>query len=454
MPQALENRQMSIVRRWFGPMPGRNEARAMSWMALAAAVILCGITIFRGVHGQAFMGRPVGGDFVEFYVIGKILNNFDAARIYDLKLAVDLQHSTLPSMAETQMLVYGHAPYIALLFKPFAMLPYLWAYAAWLGFSAALYLTGITLLFRATALPAEHRATGFLLAVSFMPFIFETWIGGQLSVVIFFLWTLFFCFRRQNRLFLAGLALALGIFKPTLVALPLVMLIIGRRWRILQGFATGAAAVAALSLGTVGVDGCRAWVNTLMFAGRMTVGPEEAWHLAKSVDMSSFFHLLLFNASPLTGVVVAAAGILAFAALARAWWQSSGWEAAPGAENWLWAATLGLTLVVSSYAPIYDAILMVPAAALAAGALEGRSREEQGSFRGWLLLLYVAAWITQPMAEFLHLQIYTLVLAGYAIWSLQLAQRTVLSTRAWQPIGLLDQNAISMPGKNVLRPRI
>jgi len=91
---------------------------------------------------------------------------------------------------------------------------------------------------------------------------------------------------------------------------------------------------------------------------------------------------------------------------------------------------------------------------LAAGALEGRSREEQGSFRGWLLLLYMAAWITQPMAEFLHLQIYTLVLAGYAIWSLQLAQRTVLSTRAWQPIGLLDQNAISMPGKNVLRPRI
>src|SRR5579862_3900990 len=137
----------SRLRRWFGPMPGRNEARAMSWMAVAAAVIICGITIIRGFHGQTFMGRPVGGDFVEFYVIGKILNNFDAARIYDLKLAVDLQHSTLPSMAETQMLVFAHAPYIALLFKPFAMLPYLWSYGAWLLFSAALYLTGITLLF-------------------------------------------------------------------------------------------------------------------------------------------------------------------------------------------------------------------------------------------------------------------------------------------------------------------
>jgi hypothetical protein len=426
----------------------------MSLMAVAAGVILCGISIFRGFHGQAFMGRPMGGDFIEFYVIGKILNNFDPSRLYDLKLAVDLQHSILPSMAETQMLVYGHAPYIALLFKPFAMLPYLWAYAAWLGFSAALYLTGITLLFRATALPAEHRTTGFLLAVSFMPFIFETWIGGQLSVVIFFLWSLFLCFRHQNRLFLAGVALALGIFKPTLIALPLAMLLIGRRWRILQGFATGAAVMAALSIKMIGLYGCRAWVDTLLFNGRVAAGPGEAWHLAKSVDISSFFHLLLFNASPLTGIVVVAGGILGFAVLARAWWQSTGWAAAPAAENWLLAATLCLTLVVNSYAPIYDAILVVAAAALAGGAMEGGGREAQEAFRGWLLLLYMAAWITQSMAEFLHLQIYTLVLAGYGVWALKMAHRTVLSTAAWQPIGLLDSDAICMPSKNVLRPRI
>ena len=442
------------MQRWFGPMPGRNEARAMSLMAVAAAVILCGISIFRGFHGQAFMGRPMGGDFIEFYVIGKILNNFDPSRIYDLKLAVDLQHSILPSMAETQMLVYAHAPYISLLFKPFAMLPYLWAYAAWLGFSAALYLTGITLLFRAAALPAEHRTIGFLLAVSFMPFIFETWIGGQLSVVIFFLWTLFLCFRHQNRLFLAGVAIALGIYKPTLIALPLAMLIIGRRWRILQGFATGAVAVAALSIGMVGLDGCRGWLTTLAFAGRQATGPGEAWHLAKSVDMSSFFHLLLFNASPLTGIVITACGIVGFAMLARAWWQSSEWAAVPAAENWLWAATLCLTLVVNSYAPIYDAILVVAAAALAAGAMEGRSTEEQEAFRGWLLLLYMVAWITQSMAEFLHLQVYTLVLAGFAGWALRMAHRTGLSTRAWQPIGLLDSDAICMPSKKVLRPRM
>jgi len=442
------------MRNWFGPMPGRGEARAMSLMAVAVGVILCGISIFRGFHGQTFMGRPVGGDFVEFYVIGKILNNFDASRIYDLKLAVDLQHSTLPSMAETQMLVFGHAPYIAWLFKPFAMLPYLWGYMAWLAFSAALYLTGITLLFRATGLAEEDKKIGLLLAVSFMPFIFETWIGGQLSVVIFFLWALFFYLRKQNRLFLAGAVLALGIFKPTLVALPVAMLIVGRRWRIVQGFTLGAAAMAALSIGLVGRDGFRGWIDTLLFIGKAATGPGEAWHLAKSVDMSSFFHLLLFNASPWTAIVLALAGIFAMAALAIVWWRSRAWTSLPVVENWLWAATLCLTLVVNSYAPIYDTILVVVAAALAAGTMTGRNAEDRAVFQGWLLLLYMSAWFTQTMAEFLHLQVLTLVLAGFALWSLKMAQRSGLSTSAWQPIGLLDSNAICMPSKKVLLPRI
>jgi hypothetical protein len=357
------------------------------------------------------------------------------------------------------MLVYGHAPYIALLFKPFAMLPYLWAYCAWLGFSAVLYLSAITLLFRAAGVPLEHRKTGFLLAVSFMPFIFETWIAGQLSVVIFFLWALFLFCRHQHRPFLAGIVLALGIFKPTLVALPIAMLMAGRRWRILQGFATGAVAVAALSIGMVGLHGCRAWVDTLLFNGRLAAGPGEAWHLAKSVDMSSFFHLLLFNASPITAIVVATVGTFAFVVLAAAWWRSSRWVAMSAAENWLWAATLCLTLVVNSYAPIYDAILVVAATALAVGALEGRSSEEHATFRGWLLLLYMLPWITQSMAEYLHLQLFTLVLAGFAGWALTMAYRTQgkevgLSEAGWRPIGLLDDVPISRPSKKVLRPSI
>ncbi len=46
-------------------------------------------------------------------------------------------------MPDTQMLVFGQAPFIASLFRPFALLPYAWAYVAWLAFSAALYIAAI-----------------------------------------------------------------------------------------------------------------------------------------------------------------------------------------------------------------------------------------------------------------------------------------------------------------------
>ncbi len=409
----------------------------MSLMAMVAGVILCGLSIYRGVQGQAFMGRAAGGDFVEFYVIGKILNNFEPARIYDLKLAVELQHSTLPAMAETQMLVYGHAPYVALLFKPFAMLPYLWAYGAWLVFSAALYLAGVMVLFRVTGLPAEYRATGLLLAASFTPFLFETWIGGQLSVVGFLIWVLFFCLRDQKRPLLAGMALALAVYKPTLVALPVAMLIFGRRWRILGGFALGLVAMAVLSVKVAGIDGCRAWFDTLLFNSRMTAGAGEAWHLAKSVDLSSFLHLLLFNA-PGTPVVVLGCGLILFIGLAAAWWRSASLEAA--AEDHLWAATLCLTLVVNPYAPIYDAVLVVIAAALA-----WRGRGGREGLQGWLVLLYMSPWLTQTIAEYLHLQVFTLVLAGLG---------TGLLATLWRGEGGVDPNAIQLISKKVLHPGI
>jgi hypothetical protein len=395
--------------RWLGPMPGRREAHAMAGVALVIGVILCGVSALLGFEGRAFQGRPPGGDFVEFYTIGNILNNYPPAQIYDLKLAVALQHATVPSMPETQMLVFGQAPFIASLFRPFAMLPYAWAYLAWLVFSAALYIAGLAVLFQTVRLNAEDRKTGFLLALSLTSFLLETWIGGQMSVVVFFIWVLFFwCLEKQWR-FLAGCVLALCLFKPTLVALPALMLLAGRRWRVVGGLATGGIAMAALSVATVGLDGCLAWLRALPMFGNTVAATGQSWNRAKDAGIVAFFEQLLGNWTP---VAVAAAILVAVAGtswLGRAWWQSEG-RSEDGA---LWAATLCFTLVVSPYAPIYDTILVVVSVALVASQVPAL----------WLLLLYMIPWVTQSFAEFLHLQLMTLALAGFGIWALLRSER-------------------------------
>jgi hypothetical protein len=410
-------------RRWFGPMPGRREAHAIAWMALAMGVILCGASVVLGFEGRTFLGRPLGGDFVEFYTIGKILNQYAPARVYDLQLATSLQHTSLPSMPETQMLVFGQAPFIASLFRPFALLPFAWAYVAWLGFSAGLYGAGLALLFGTLRLNAENRTTGFLLALSSTPFLFETWIGGQMSVVVFFIWAMFFwCLENDRRViagFGAGFVLALCLFKPTLVALPALMLVVGRRWRVVGGFAAGTVAMALASVATVGLDGCRAWfgalaMNANIVAGNRAEKMAEAWHLAKYVDLLAFFHLLLPNQATVGTIVASSVAVVSVSWLGLAWWKSD------GSDKLLWAATLCFTLVVNPYAPIYDAILVAAALALVAADRQLRQpRLGETELAGWLLLLYLVPWVTQSFAEFLHLQLLTVALAGFTIWLME-----------------------------------
>jgi alpha-1,2-mannosyltransferase len=403
------------IGRWFGPMPGRREAHAMARIALVVGVILCGVAVVLGFEGRTFLGRPLGGDFVEFYTIGKILNNYAPARIYDLQLATGLQHLTLPSMPDSQMLVFGQAPFIASLFRPFALLPYAWAYVVWLGFSASLFIAGLALLFRTLRLSADDRKTGFLLALSSTPFLFETWIGGQMSVVVFFIWALFFWCLENDRRVMAGFVLALCLFKPTLVALPVLMLLVGRRWRVAGGFAAGSVAMALVSIATVGLDGCRAWFQTLAMNGNMVATSGEARHQAKNVDILAFSHLLFANWPEVADIAAIAVAVIALSWLGLAWWRSDGTTL----NRPLWAATLCFTLVINPYTPIYDAVLLVLAVALVASSRQAPA--------GWLLALYLLPWLTQASAEFLHLQLMTLALAGFGIWLMELAGNSNVS---------------------------
>jgi Glycosyltransferase family 87 len=407
---------------WFGPLPGSREARALSWMAIAVSLIICGLSIIRGFQGQTFLGRPLGGDFVQFYVAGKILNQYDPARLYDLDLEVRLQHQAAPATPSDQMLVFASAPFAGLIYRPIANLPYPWAYVAWLVFSMALYSATIVLLLRSTRLSDQQRRTGFLLAISCMPFLLESWIGGQISVLGFFAVALFLFCRARNHRFFAGFALAFALFKPTLIAIPILMLCCGRRWRMLAGVVVGAAALAVASLRTVGIRGCAAWLDTLKLYGHLATGPAAALRRTKYVDIGSFFHLLFGNASAFALVLSAMAALAGLTILALAWWRSSSWNAA--SRDLLWAATFSGALVCNVYTPIYDTILVAPAVAMTAGVMLSRGSQERDVFGGWLVLLYIVPWVTQSFAEFLRFQPFTLVLAGFAWWTLSWARRS------------------------------
>lgn len=406
------------IERIIGPLPGQREARAFSVFALIAGWIACALSLYYGFRGETFMGRPMGSDFVEFYAAGKALNQHQPALIYEISALTRLEQQSLPEMSRTQMLIFGYPPVVGQLYRPFALLPYKWAYCAWLVFSLALYAAGLWLLLHGWA-NASSRRTAFLLSLSAPMFTLETWIGGQLSVVTFFAAVCFvYCF--ENRwLVLAGVALGLATYKPSLIAIPAAMMILGACWRMFAGLCGSSVLLLLGSLVTAGVNGLRLWmVQMKVFAGIATTN-ESIIRRTKYVDLNSFFSILL-GASSVERAIATLAAAAAFLFLGWTWRRAR--EQSHDVQRYLWGATLTWTLMINIYAPVYDTILLIPAGALIARSMYGRSKREQAGLQLWLIALWLAPWLTQSWADYLRLQILTPVLAGFGYWALTLAR--------------------------------
>ncbi len=174
------------------------------------------------------------------------------------------------------------------------------------------------------------------------------------------------------------------------------MLAIGRRWRVLAGFAAGACVLGSLSLFAVGYGGCVAYIEALRLrAGLVTLNPSPV-ALFKYVDVQTFFRFLFGGYSLASAAAALILGGTGFIILALMWARSK-----PGtrADGLLWAATVTWTLVVNVSIPIYDTTLVVIGALVMAAAVYSSRSEQAGSaiaFLWWMLVLYLAAVVTEP----------------------------------------------------------
>src|SRR5258705_13235499 len=101
--------------------------------------LMIGFSFTRGV---TLSGAPFGGDFVEFYTAGKILNEYRSYRLYDFHLQDDLTREFLP---QGLTIPYVPPPYVAILFSPLARIPLWLGYLSWILISIALYIGAISL---------------------------------------------------------------------------------------------------------------------------------------------------------------------------------------------------------------------------------------------------------------------------------------------------------------------
>ena len=423
-------RSPHLIQRVLGPRLTLKEANLICWGLFFA---LLGPACYRGIQMQSQGGHGfLDADFVNFYAMGRLLNAYPAADLYDAGLQERVRNQIHP-LSDGRYGPIPYPPFVGLLFQPFARLSYSTAYWVWLPVSLALYTAALVLVAR-RLFPDDPWRHSLLVCLAFcyFPFTFETLANGQLSTLGFCALSSAFLFDDSGRPLASGLALSLCAYKPTLLVLFLPMLLIRRQWKHLAGVFAGITALVVVTVLAVGAKVWPSYFGLLVHFGRDSVGIDSGsiLNLSKYLDLAAFSALLPHGRSwPILGVILGFAAWAAFN-LVRSWWRSARPDKLQ--NRMAWAAILTWTLLLNVYVPIYDSILVVLSALITAWVVQ---QAPQGPGRRAFALLwpaiFVGSWLTIAVAVNWRIQILTILLAALGV--LQLNRARSISAASLQP---------------------
>lgn len=394
-------------------------------MASVALLIVGGlllvISFATSDRGRTLLGPPLGNDFAGFFVAAQILERGEPSRLYDRALHDELYHELLPNLPANDSIPYVHPPFVAGVLRPLTWLPYDAAVAVWLVLSLLMFVGGVGCLLRSLPdLAKEHAGLVLLLSLSFEPFLMECWLGGQLSAVGFLSSSLAWLLLSRGRPIAAGMALGLSFYKPTLLLLMLPLLVVGRCGRVLLGMTLSGVLLAGLSMAFVGWDVSVGYLDVLLSFRKSTSGGGLAILTWKYVDLNNSLKLLLGSQTIGQLVAFGVLSLLPFAWLARTWWR---WPTLDvDHRQRVWAATLAWVPVLNLYVGIYDSLFVVASVLLAADGLLRHKRSDhplaEAGLSYWALAIAGSAWFSQSLAKMSGVQVYTLALIGWGLWTL------------------------------------
>jgi len=251
-------------------------------------------------------------DFGIYYCAGAVARQGQADHFYDNRtiFAVEQQFAQDVPLFRRSLL-YTHPPFEALLFLPFSNFSYVTAYVLW-GVLNLILLACVPVLLR-PHLPALQSYPAWLWVLAMLAFFptFYALLEGQDAIVFLFFCSLAFVELKRERWAIAGMWLALGLFKFHLVLPVLLLLLVQKKWKMLIGFLPEAAALGLLSLFMVGLTAARAYPHFVLHVESQLTGTQTV--PSDMPSLRGLSYLLLHDATgPLLWTATSA--VLLFAA--------------------------------------------------------------------------------------------------------------------------------------------
>ncbi len=195
-------------------------------------------------------------DFLAFYGAGKTVLNHNVSHLYDMMNLTLLQREIIPHpVGATGYMPFLNPPFVAVLLAPLAFFSINVARLLWLIISIALTVFIILNLVRSLQLKQKILALALLL---FTFPLFQTFIEGQVSILILLSACVSFIYFKRRQKFLSGASLVLLWILPQFGIFTATGLIVRREWQILKGWL---ASTTAILLITLPVTGARVYVD-------------------------------------------------------------------------------------------------------------------------------------------------------------------------------------------------
>jgi hypothetical protein len=373
-----------------------------------------------------WFGQVKGADFVHYYVLGKIALERNEPLLYDYQGQLQLSRLAIPGLAgESYLPIY--APQVSLLYSPFAMLPYLWAAALWMIFSAAIYAVCCYAVWRSTPNLQGEGATIAILALA-LPAFFNLIAFGQNSAIALCAFVLAYLGLRSRKPFFAGMALGMLLYKPQLGIAAAVLFVLTLEWRLILGGLVTAASQLGIAWAYYGKICLLDYFHALRNLGQNAALLEPK--LYQMYSLRSFWQMLLPWPSVAFALYLISAAIVL--ALLYGAWRS------PGPLSLRYAAFLVATVLVDPHLTSYDLVVLAPAFLLIGDWILGNSAAVGLGRTKWLLYLGYALPLFSPAIRDLRVQ------AAVPVFFLLFVALVAHSSRgtSLQPFGADDRFAV------------
>ena len=362
-----------------------NRRRLLGLVGLVAGGSV--FLLYLGLWAIWIAGGSEGSDYTAFYTGWTIVAQGDGANLYDPAFQAGVQKEILGGRTfEAGLNPFNNPPHLVLPFVPLTALPLNASYVAWAAVQLALLGWLLWRLLTRVAGDWSRDERTLLVAASIAaPPLALALLQGSFSLLVTVALLEVYLALRAGGDRAAAAWLVVASVKPQAVLTTGVALLAGRQWRVL-GFA--AIGMLVLVLAATVVMGVGIWSSYLGFIGDyvgsfdvFSVRPSVMWNLRGTLSLWSGPEIAAATASLIN--TIALVGQVA-ALVAVAWLWRGRWDASTPAFALRFSMTLVLGLLFSPHLNPHDDLLLVPAGAIAYGAVRERA---EGPWLGVALLV-------------------------------------------------------------------